>query len=344
MRRTLDAVIQRPDEIAEALAMYWGGGKRPIPHQMKLGLADAFRKFDAYALGKYKSEGKAVTLRDALFLIHANPLTKTREKMWKKLVDGTLKSPDTWEVALSSGADKRATFMRLMGEGKLGAMATLRNLRLMESVGVPTSVVKEYLKTLKVDRVLPYRFFTAARVAPQYEAELEELMFQSLAEKEKLPGTTILLVDVSGSMEAHLSDKSEVSRMEAAAALAAIGRELGDTRIFAFGTGVAEIPARRGMALVDAARQASRSIGGGTMTGAAVRYAVSKVPEYDRIVIITDGQSQDQIPSPDRGKRGYIINVAAYRNGIGYGEWSNIDGFSAAVFDWVLEFEKDLTD
>lgn len=33
--------------------------------------------------------------------------------VWKQLVENTLKPPDTWEVALSAGKDKRENFERL---------------------------------------------------------------------------------------------------------------------------------------------------------------------------------------------------------------------------------------
>lgn len=63
VREILNAVIQRPDEIAEFVAMYWKDGKQPLSKQVKLGLADAFNKFDAYQLGKHNQD-RAVKLRD----------------------------------------------------------------------------------------------------------------------------------------------------------------------------------------------------------------------------------------------------------------------------------------
>ena len=46
-----------------------------------------------------------------------------------RLIEGELKTPDTWEVALSSGADKKQAWERLLREKKLGGLALLRNLR-----------------------------------------------------------------------------------------------------------------------------------------------------------------------------------------------------------------------
>ena len=34
-----------------------------------------------------------------------------------------------------------------------------------------------------------------------------------------------------------------------------------------------------------------------------------------------------------------MINVASARNGVGYGPWTHIDGFSEAVIDYIRELE-----
>ena len=49
-------------------------------------------------------------------------------------------TPDTWEVALSGGADKKEVFERLIRENKLGALALLRNLRNMTEAKVETTL------------------------------------------------------------------------------------------------------------------------------------------------------------------------------------------------------------
>src|SRR6266850_423093 len=100
---TLARVIQRADELSEFVALYWSEGRQPLSAQVKKGLASAFTRFDEYALAKY-NRAAPVKLRDVLFLCHARPLDKTQAALWKRLVEGELTTPDTWEVALSSGA------------------------------------------------------------------------------------------------------------------------------------------------------------------------------------------------------------------------------------------------
>lgn len=339
---TLERVIQRPDEMTEFLAIYWADviglkqqrKKRPVPAQVKKGLAKAFAKFDAYQLAKYDRDGP-VRLRDVLFITHAKPANADQAKIWKQLVDGTLASPDTWEVQLSSGADKKETFERLIAEKKLGALALLRNLRGMQAAGVPKKTIAGALDAMRTDRVLPYRYIAAARYAPDMEPELEKAMFRSIEGHKRLEGKTRLLVDVSGSMIAPMSARSEMLRIDAATGLAALVREIAeDVEVFTFTVDVAKVPPRRGFALRDAIVQSQPP--GGTMLGNAVAAVDQKGV---RLIVITDEQAHDSVPAP-KGK-GYMINVASHRNGVGHGNWARIDGFSESVIDWIIAQEED---
>lgn len=338
VRETLKQVIQRPDELAEFLAIYWKDKRCPLSNQVREGLAAAFTKFDEYGLAKYNWDG-AIKLRDVLFLVHAKPKDKAQGRLWKKLIEGKLKTPDTWEVGISAcktEAEKKKEWTRLLKEGLLGPLALLRNLRNMLQAGVAVTNIKAALDAMKVDRVLPFRFVSAARYAPQLEADLEKAMLKCLSSAEKLPGKTVLLLDVSGSMKDKVSGKSEISRMDAGCALAILLREIcADVRVFTFSDYTKEVPARRGFALRDAivASQPHSS----TQLGQAV-VEVSK-SKYDRLIVVTDEQSHDPVGAPLKG--GYMVNVASYRNGVGYGVWTHIDGWSEAVLDFIREYEKE---
>src|SRR5713101_4719155 len=152
---TLARVIQRADELAEFVAIYWKDGRVPLSGQVKKGLAAAFPKFDEYQLSKYDRSGP-IKLRDVLFLCHAKPRDDAQAGVWKKLIAGELAVPDTWEVALSSGAngtlarsgDKREAWQRLLAENKLGALALLRNLRNMRDAGVEEGLVLSALRSM----------------------------------------------------------------------------------------------------------------------------------------------------------------------------------------------------
>jgi len=332
---TLARVIQRADELAEFVAVYWKDGRVPLSGQVKKGLAAAFPKFDEYQLAKY-DRGGPIKLRDVLFLCHAKPRDEAQAAVWKRLIWGRLTTPDTWEVALSSGADKREAWERLLREQKLGALALLRNLRNMLEAGVDEPLVLNALREMSAARVLPFRFLAAARHAPRWEEALEQAMLKSLASADKLPGKTIALVDVSGSMTAPLSRRSEMQRTDAAYGLAVLLREVGrEVAVFSFSDSLVEVPARRGFALRDAIDTSQRH--NGTYLGKAVE-ELNRREKYDRLIVVTDEQAHDTVPAP-HGK-GYVINVASYKNGVGYGKWTHIDGWSESVIEYIRALER----
>ena len=337
---TLESVIQRADELGEFVALYWKEKKQPLSAGVKRGLARAFTKFDAYQLAKYDRES-AVKLRDVLFLCHAKPKDEAQAALWKKLVENTLESPDTWEVALSAGRDKRENFERLLREGKLGGMAVLRNLRLMLASGVDPKLIRERLDK-GVARALPFRFVTAARHAPKLEDALEKAMLKGIAGLEKLAGLTGLVVDVSGSMNYKLAKKGETTRMDAAAGLAILLREKAeDFSIATFSDACVELPPRRGFALRDAI------VGSQAHSGTYLKRALTQLydkqewRELERLIVITDEQSHDGILRAWT-PRAYVVNVAPYKHGISYGNnWTHIDGWSERIVDYITAVEAE---
>lgn len=360
---TIARVIQRPDELGELVAIYWSlnkGTSKILPKQMKKGLGLAIAKFNEYSLAKYDQSSAAVKLRDVVFLAHIAS-NNQQGRLLAKLVNKTfypektkggfpvkefygefakLETPDTWEVAISAkGADKKAEWTRLLEEDKLGALALLRNLRNLGEAGVDPKLVKAALGTMKTERVLPFRFITAARYAPDLEPQLETAMFKSLESHDKLTGKTVLLVDNSGSMSwdnAKLSGKSELKRIDAACALAMLLREVcEDVHIAAFADRTTAVPPRRGFALRDSI---VITPSGGTNIAEAVKYA--NKAGYDRCIVITDEQSNTTIPDPITGSKSYFINVATNQNGIGYRKWVHMDGWSEAIVDYIQQYEK----
>jgi len=337
---TLEHVIQRADELSEFVALYWTPRKQPLSAGVKRGLAKAFTKFDAYQLAKYNRDA-AVKLRDVLFLSHAKPINAEQAALWKRLVENTLEPPDTWEVALSAGKDKRETWERLLREEKLGGMAVLRNLRLMLASGVAPKLVAARLEK-GIARALPFRFVTAARHAPKLEEALEKAMLKGIAAFEKLSGHTGLLVDVSSSMDSALARKNETTRMDAAAGLAIFLRETAaDFEVATFSEKCVMVTPRRGFALRDAivsSQPHSSTYLKRALTELRDKRAWS---DLDRVIVITDEQSHDGI-APAWTPKAYVVNVAPYQHGVSYGNgWTHIDGWSERVVDYIAATESE---
>ncbi|PWU21871.1 MAG: TROVE domain-containing protein [Verrucomicrobia bacterium] len=364
---TLAKVIQRPDEISEFVAMYWQkpvpaaplkkgekppvlaqAKRQPLSAQVKKGLARAFASFDAYQLAKYSKGSGDVRLRDVMFLTHPKP-SEQNMLLWKQLADDKLNTTHaseeggTWEARLMTGQDKKTAFTDMLTKETLGYMALLRNLRGMLEAGVNRQLIQHAIVRRKgAGKVLPFRYVAAARACKELEPAIDKALVAMIGEMAPLPGTTFVLVDVSGSMEAKLSAKSDLTRLDAGAALAAIIP--GDVRMFSFSNSLMEVPARRGMAGIEAIVRSQYH--GGTLLGAAVsalnglmhNNGLGKL-DRDRLIVITDEQSHDFVPDPV-ARNAYMINVASHQNGVGYGKWTHIDGFSESVLRFIRELEK----
>ena len=343
---TIVNVIQRADELAEFLSLYWIDGRKRLTRQVKKGLAIAFTKFDTYQLAKWNNLNAAIKLRDVMFLVHPKPPSAEMAETYQRLADNELKrtDADTWETAIQGGKqnktdeEKRAEWERLLTTEKLGYMALLRNLRNMVNCGVSEPLINKAILARKgARRVLPFRFVAAARVCPRFEPSLDYALIQSIKAMPELPGKTVVLVDVSGSMDWGKSLKGTITHMDAAAALASM-LNAENLRVFSFSQQIKECPPRRGMAGIDAIINSQGH--GGTYLGAAVKTIDAKV-DYDRLIVITDEQSHDSVPPPK--SRGYMINIAANRNGVGYGKWNHIDGFSESVIKYITAMEDQIS-
>ncbi len=321
-------LISRPDDITEFLAMYWSENpKEPLAKQVKVALGKAFHKFDEYSLAKYNGGSKAIKLVDALRIVHPE-----KSELLGKLRKDELATPDTWEVELSKGGDKKEAWNRLLQDKKLGGLAMLRNIRNMTQAGVDSMAIKAGIQNLNTGKLLPINFIAAGIHNVQFESTIEEKFFESF-KKEKAKGRTVVLVDTSGSMSDKLSAKSEMTRQDVASSLAMICREtFDDVRLFLFSNSIGEIAGRRGFAIKDLINAFEH---GGTELGGAIRHIQANVP-YDRLIVITDEQSSDRVPD----FKGYLINVASNKNGVGYGSCVHIDGWSDRVIDYILEYEK----
>jgi 60 kDa SS-A/Ro ribonucleoprotein len=335
-------VLQRADEPAELLqVMAKLQGQKSIrkvmTHGVRRGIAKAMTKFDDYQLAKYDRDS-AVRLRDVALLTHVpGSLSRASDSITKIVQKEKLPAPDTWEVALSGGADKREAFTRLLQEGKLPYLALLRNLRNMVQAGVSPELIRSAIVLRRGGhRVLPFRYIAAARAAPMYEPELDWAMQQAVEEMLVPAGETTILVDVSGSMNQPLSGKSDLTRMDAAAALAVLWP--GKRRLWTFSERLVEVAPRRGMAGIEAIKNSQMQ--NRTFLGRAL---TELDPPIDhRLIVITDEQSHDPVPQPAAGSKAYLINVASAVHGVGYGNWTHLDGFSEHVIRWIMENEKEV--
>lgn len=241
-------VVQRADEISELLAYYQLSNQRKgmkklnkLSKQLQKGLSAAFNKFDEYQFAKYNRDG-AVKLRDALFLVHPKPKSDEQQALFNKIAADTLNTPYTWETRLSavgqakytSEKERDAAFRNaweeLIDSGKMGYMATMRNLRNILVAGVSEKHIARVAdqlsdaKQVAASKQLPFRYLSAYRELQKVNSgstgvlleALEKAVLQSASNIRGFGSETkvVIACDVSGSMQRVVSPKSTVQNFD----------------------------------------------------------------------------------------------------------------------------------
>lgn len=351
----LPKIITRADMLTDFLAIYWKEGKKPIANQAKKGLALAFHSFNEYKLAKYDRDA-AIKLRDVMFLVHAKPKNQYEQELFKKVADRTLTPPETWEVLLSKGEDKKATWTKLITEKKIGGLAMLRNIANMQKAHVDRKIIQEGLANLRSSMLLPLDFWKAARMNPEFDRDIEDAMIEAYKNLPKLLGKTLFIVDVSGSMGSLTSGSSVFDRMGQACAMAILAaNQCEDYELVATaGDDCSRIQAsewiqypKRGFALAPQIMDTRRVIGGGGIfTRQCLEWCRDKFKDqkFDRIIIFSDSQDCDypdkRIPKPF-GTYNYICDVSAHTKGVNYkGVWTaEISGMSEHFLTYIAALE-----
>lgn len=352
----LPKIITRADMLTDFLAIYWKNGKRPIINQAKKGLAATFHNFDEYQFAKYDRDAE-IKLRDVMFLCHPKANDDTEKQLFEKIASRTLKTPDTWEVALSSGADKKETWTRLINERKLGGLAMLRNLNGMMNAKVDKKVIETGLSQIRSQMLLPLDFVKASKVAPEFERQIEDVMLKSYEKLPKLPGKTLFIVDVSGSMNCLISRKSLVSRLVCAEAMAMLAANqcedftlvctAGNDYIRMCSSSKIDYP-KKGFGIFKQIENEAETLGyGGIFTRQCLEWCkdnIENADSYDRIIIFSDSQDCDydnmRIPAPF-AKHNYICDVSSEQHGVAYnGVWdAEISGWSEHFITYIAALE-----
>lgn len=327
IRSTVPAVVVRADDLTEILSAYLSLYGKPIPNSLKKGIGDALLRFDEYAIAKYKGEQNALKMRDLLRICHPTPQNETQSDLWKRCIAKELETPLTWETELSAHGNNTETWEKLIASGKVGYMALLRNLRnIINANPSNKEVVFETLsdaEQVRKSKQLPFRFLSAYKelqLVPGATSKvfdvLETAIDISVENMAKIPGITVIVVDVSGSMGSQVSEKSKMSCAEIGLMLGVLASRICEERIFmTFDTrlyhpGVST----RGGTLAQV-----RGIpvqGGGTDMELPFRYLIKKKIKADRIILFSDNQV-------NYGLQSQTIQSLAdkYRNEVSPGCW-----------------------
>jgi hypothetical protein len=245
----------------------------------------------------------------------------------------------------------------------MGVFALIRNLRNFDAAGISEEAVQTVTakitsaEDVEASRALPLRFLTAwiETGSMRWGPALEEATELATRNVPSLAGNTLILIDVSGSMDAPMSARSHVQRWQSGGVFGyALANAAERANVVAYSTQSEDLSFRRGQSVLRAAEQLRRSpvYGGGTDTFGALQRHFSG---HDRVVILTDEQADPGYlragltswgrNEPLRDPREYLantpvytFNLAGYRAGhapSGTDGWHTFGGLSDSAFEML---------
>lgn len=295
----------RPDDVAEIFAAVKSNGDKRS-HAMVRGFSDYLSTLSPYSLGKYKLNNHDFNMYDIINITHANSDAINAYKA------GTLKTPDTWETAISGAKDveeRKNEWVRLVEENKLGYLALIRNLRNILSCEISQEWIDEVLvpqieneHAIRKSMVFPYQIYCAYKNMGTHNIAVTYALSNAfrIALVDNMPtleGNSVVLLDVSASMDTPISKNSKITIREVGAVYAiCIMLTSENSDFIKFGSNAKTHKANRLNNIFEEINrmQDNDALGFGTEIEPAYKLIQKK---YDRIILISDMQVM--------GKRGW---------------------------------------
>jgi hypothetical protein len=228
----------------------------------------------------------------------------------------------------------------------MGVMALVRNLRNFDEAGIGESAIDTVIATITDPdqvakaRLFPYQVWAAYKHAPSdnWRRALGRTLEHTVANIPALDGT-LVVIDTSGSMQATVSGRSTMQRVEVAAVMAmATATRASNVDIVIYGQTNTLVKRLDGMTVLGGVDKVVGSVGSvGHVTYGHTAIARWFDPKrHQRAVIFTDDQQHDSgHVRLDHVPLIYTFNLAGYRpSALPSGErgWYTIGGFSDATF------------
>ncbi len=235
----------------------------------------------------------------------------------------------------------------------MGVMALVRNLRNFDQAGIADVAVEQVIAKVTdaaevaKARLFPYQVWAAYKHAPSdnWKRALGRTLDLTVANIPALDGT-LVVIDTSGSMQAPVSRRSTMTRVEVAAVMAmATARRARDVEVVIYGQTNALVRKLDGMSVLAGVDKVVRSVGSvGHATFGHTAIARWFDPrQHRRAVIFTDDQQHDsgQVRL-DHVPLIYTFNLAGYRpSALPAGERGRytLGGFTDATFTAMAVLE-----
>jgi hypothetical protein len=204
----------------------------------------------------------------------------------------------------------------------MGVMALIRNLRNFDQKNISDAAIDKVIAKItdktevEKSRIWPHQVWAAYREAPSdnWKRALGTTLTLATQNTPELPGSTLILIDMSGSMQQGISNRGTVQRIEIAAVMATAMAKKNNADIVVFGQSHARFDLPSGASTLNWVQEIVRNIGcvgHSTYLHSAIR--ATWHPHYSRVVVFTDDQAQDarQVPLNDVSPI-YTFDLAGY--------------------------------
>lgn len=289
------AFCHRPDDMSEIFAAVdMLGGKRS--HAMVRGFADYMSGLSEYNLMKYQMKGKRYNMYDLINIIHP------KSDVVDNYMNGKLEAADTWEVNISTGKDR---WKNMVEGNRLGYLALIRNLNNILAEDVDDEWIKRNLVdqlinevSIKKSLVFPYQIYTAYRNLKVQNfaviTALDTAFRIACGNMPKLEGNSVIMLDVSGSMEDRYGNKSNLTIKEVGACYAAALYINGNCDFVKFGNDAKSLTFKKACGPFQVIREMCENDNCGYGTDIVPAFHLIRDKKYDRIFIVSDMQVMEK--------------------------------------------------
>jgi hypothetical protein len=298
-----------------------------------------------------------------------------QKQLLLKIRNDTLVIPETWEVVISTKGSNKESWEEVIP--KMGIFALVRNLKNFLKVGANIEPVIAKLtdeKIIRNSKMFPFRFYSAYTMVKQDMSAknpfdqakilnaLETAIKLSISNIPKMEGDTLIIVDLSGSMDTALSDKSTTTYKDISSLFGALSSQIfPQSIVVGFADRMQVIHNIAGTPILQAKDNINKtSVGSSTYAHKVFEWLNKERIHVDRIILFSDMQCYNTNGWDTQGLSNHFIkyqkdinkNCMFYSMDLaGHGtvqipENKNvclISGWSERVLDFIRMYEEDQT-
>jgi hypothetical protein len=310
LKPALEKTLIRPDDATEMVALWNSRNTKSIPNALRKAIKNRLEsRWGAYQLKKYYGNGN-VKVSNLINICHPTPKDDEQRTVFKQALEGTLPNIATAQTvnAGSTGDERAENYSMMLKERTLGYMALLKNLKNILEAGVSDETVDDICNLLRNEnavlksRVLPFRFVQAYNIVSNIQIDKfkSKKILKAIEDGFVLsagnigivqPGEKVaLLLDESGSMQGWGradDDKTPFAIGKTLMAAMLVGLDKENTIGWLWADNAREVNIDKGpMTFI----KETKTYGGGTDLGSAIKGLIKTETVVDKIVIFTDMQ------------------------------------------------------